>query len=699
MGVKPRSGSESERADRGLGSTERKVQAGFAFALACLGVVGVVSYLSVVRMNENAASLEHTHEVLSRLELLLAAATDSETAERGYVITGDEDYLEPYRRSVQVVDLQARRLRELTADNPAQQQRLGSVLQLVTERLANLKAVIELRRNQGFAAAQSEILTGKGKRFHDQIRRLIDQMKDAEAALFAQRERLAQRSAATTQAVLIGGSILACGLVGLALFAIRRDFAGRARAEHALREATDELERFFSLSLDLLCIAGTDKHFKRISPAVTDILGWSTEDFLARPFLHFVHPDDHDRTLREGEKQLVGGEKVLQFENRYRHKDGTWRILSWRSMAQPDGLIYATARDVTELKRTEAALREVNDQLEVRVQQRTAQLEQSARNLEVEVRERRDAQHKLQSQLQRLNLLQQITHAIGERQDIKSIFQAVVRALEDHLPVDFCCICLYDQADSRLIVTSVGLHSEALAMELAMTEQARIQIDDNGLSHCVRGQLVYEPDIRQAPFPFPQRLAHGSLGSMVAAPLLTESKVFGVLIAARQRAHAFSSGECEFLHQLSEHVALAAHQAELYGALQGAYDDLRQTQKAVMQQERLLALGQMASGIAHDINNAISPVALYTESLLEREPDLSPRARSQLETIQRAKPSFSLCASARHTPASTATPACLNRASPCPAGRRSHGGRNRRPEFGDGSTPASVGRNRTATPP
>jgi signal transduction histidine kinase/ActR/RegA family two-component response regulator len=115
-----------------------------------------------------------------------------------------------------------------------------------------------------------------------------------------------------------------------------------------------------------------------------------------------------------------------------------------------------------------------------------------------------------------------------------------------------------------------------------------------------------------------------------------ESQVFGVLIAARQKKGAFSSGDCEFLKQLSEHVALAAHQAQLHTALQVAYDDLRQTQKAVMQQERLMALGQMASGIAHDINNAISPVSLYTESLLEKESNLSPRARGQLETIQRA---------------------------------------------------------------
>ena len=173
-------------------------------------------------------------------------------------------------------------------------------------------------------------------------------------------------------------------------------------------------------------------------------------------------------------------------------------------------------------------------------------------------------------------------------------------------------------------------------MELAMTQQARVEIDQNGLSRCVRGQLVYEPDLSVVDFPFPQRLLRGGLHSVVAAPLLFESKVFGVLIASRMQTNGFASGDCEFLRQLSEHVALAAHQAQVYTALEQAYQDLRQTQQTVMQQERLRALGQMASGIAHDINNAVSPVALYTESLLETEPNLSPRTREYLETTQRA---------------------------------------------------------------
>jgi PAS domain S-box-containing protein len=253
-----------------------------------------------------------------------------------------------------------------------------------------------------------------------------------------------------------------------------------------------------------------------------------------------------------------------------------------------------------------------------------------------DITERKQADSKLQAQLARLDLLHRITHAIGERQDLPSIFQVVVRSLEDNLHLDFGCICLFDPAAKILTVTRVGVRGGALAVELAMTEQARIPIDQNGLSRCVRGELVYEPDISMVPFPFAQRLTRGGLRSLVAAPLLVESKVFGVLLAARRQDHSFSSADCEFLRQLSEQVALAAHQAQLYGTLQQAYDDLRQTQHTVMQQERLRALGQMASGIAHDINNAISPVTLYTESLLEREPNLSERARDYLTTIQRA---------------------------------------------------------------
>jgi len=246
------------------------------------------------------------------------------------------------------------------------------------------------------------------------------------------------------------------------------------------------------------------------------------------------------------------------------------------------------------------------------------------------------ADGKLHAQLGRLSLLQHITRATGERQDLPSIFQVVLGSLEENLPIDFGCFLLHDSIAQSLTVSVLGAAGRGFADSLGLAAQVNVPLDANGLSRCVAGQLVYEPDVLRVPFPFPQRLAAAGLRSVVIAPLIVENQVFGVLVCARREAEAFSSGECEFLRQLSEHVALASHQARLYGALQQAYDDLRQSQQTVMQQERLRALGQMASGIAHDINNAISPVSLYTESLLEREPNLSERARGYLTTIQRA---------------------------------------------------------------
>ena len=253
-----------------------------------------------------------------------------------------------------------------------------------------------------------------------------------------------------------------------------------------------------------------------------------------------------------------------------------------------------------------------------------------------ELAERKQSDQRLHAQLERLALLDRTTRAIGERQDPRSILQVVLRSLEDDLPIDFGFVCLYDSAHATLTVACVGIKSTPLALQLAMPEQTQIAVDQNGLSRCLRGQLVHEPNITRSQFPFTRRLADGGLASLVIAPLIVESKVFGVLVAARREVGQFSSGDCEFLRHLSEHVALAMHQAELYGALQRAYVDLRQTQQGVMQQERLRALGQMASGIAHDINNALSPAALYTQSLLERESGLSPTAREYLVAIQRA---------------------------------------------------------------
>jgi PAS domain S-box-containing protein len=115
----------------------------------------------------------------------------------------------------------------------------------------------------------------------------------------------------------------------------------------------EELERFFTLSLDLFCIAGFDGYFKRLNPRWSRTLGFSLEELLGRPLIEFIHPDDREATQIESEK-LIRGEETVAFENRYLCKDGSYKWLLWNAAAVSEQqLIYATARDVTRRRRAE----------------------------------------------------------------------------------------------------------------------------------------------------------------------------------------------------------------------------------------------------------------------------------------------------------------------------------------------------------
>jgi len=117
------------------------------------------------------------------------------------------------------------------------------------------------------------------------------------------------------------------------------------------KQLKQELNRLFDLSLDLLCVAGTDGYFKHVNPAFEQVLGYSQKELLSRAFVEFVHPEDQPDTLAEVER-LSKGLLVVDFLNRFRTKKGDYRWLAWRSAPVPEqGLIYAIARDVTEEKR------------------------------------------------------------------------------------------------------------------------------------------------------------------------------------------------------------------------------------------------------------------------------------------------------------------------------------------------------------
>lgn len=132
----------------------------------------------------------------------------------------------------------------------------------------------------------------------------------------------------------------------------------QARLYSDLTKAEEELEGFFDLSLDMLCIAGMDGYFKRVNMGFEKTLGYISEELLARPYLEFVHPEDVESTIALLDS-LASGTPSTHFENRFVCKDGSYKWLAWTAMQDVErGVMYAAARDITEARRAEETLRD-----------------------------------------------------------------------------------------------------------------------------------------------------------------------------------------------------------------------------------------------------------------------------------------------------------------------------------------------------
>jgi CheY-like chemotaxis protein/signal transduction histidine kinase/CHASE3 domain sensor protein len=197
-----------------------KIGVSFALSLATLVTIGLISYQSTNELIETSRKETHTYQVLSQLEGLNLQLTNAETGQRGYIITGEQRYLEPYNAAIAVLNQKVKELQRLTSDNPNQQNRLDILQPLLTQRMAVMKDVIDLRQSQGMEPAQKAILTDQGKQLMDQIQKVIQAMKTEENALLKQRSERARVAAQQTIATIIYSIplfSLVLALIGFAL--------------------------------------------------------------------------------------------------------------------------------------------------------------------------------------------------------------------------------------------------------------------------------------------------------------------------------------------------------------------------------------------------------------------------------------------------------------------------------------------------
>lgn len=202
-----------------------KLWAAFSAIMLVIVIVGLTSYQSTAKLTDTAQWVTHTHKVRTALSDLLSALQDTETGQRGYILTGEERYLDPYLAGTGNSERLLHKLKELTADNAAQQLRLEQISPLIASKLDELKESIELRRNKGLDAARQVVLGGKGKQTMDAIRAVIRDMENQEQELLKRREEEAQSSTQNTFTTITVGICLAAILAALSGLLFSRHIA------------------------------------------------------------------------------------------------------------------------------------------------------------------------------------------------------------------------------------------------------------------------------------------------------------------------------------------------------------------------------------------------------------------------------------------------------------------------------------------
>ena len=264
---------------------------GPVIAVALLVVALVAdAVLSLHNIREVATSVQwvsHTNEVLSRLEAVLSTLKDAETGQRGYLLTGEPAYLEPYRDALDRLPRQIADLRQLTLDNPAQTVRVLRLDQLASEQLAILRRGLDLftlepDRARALATARQTVLSGQGKQVMDAIRGEVDQMQRVEWDLLGERSAISRASARIALATTVVALAIGLGLVALAVWLFARNLAIRQRAAEVLHAERERFRTTLTSIGDAVVVTDAHGRVTLLNPVAQALTRWDA-DAIGRP--------------------------------------------------------------------------------------------------------------------------------------------------------------------------------------------------------------------------------------------------------------------------------------------------------------------------------------------------------------------------------------------------------------------------------
>lgn len=343
-------------------SIENKIKLGAGIMVAVLLINAVVSYRATGTLVNNEHRVSHTYQVLTELEVTLSTVKDAETGERGYIITGSDAYLEPYQAALAQIDDHVRKLKELTADNPARQADIPVLERKIADRLDSLKGGIALRRSGDTEGAVELISSGIGKRMMDDLRQFINGMEADETQLLNQRMEESRKSQNRTIFTFIFANLVACVVLLLIAAISISGIAARRRSAAALHEQRQLLEVTLSSISDAVIACDIHGSITFLNPAAQSLTGWKREEAERQPLpkvFNIINEDTRQtvenpalRAMREGTIIGLANHTVLVTKDggEIPVDDGASPITTADARTLGAVLIF---RDITERRRAE----------------------------------------------------------------------------------------------------------------------------------------------------------------------------------------------------------------------------------------------------------------------------------------------------------------------------------------------------------
>jgi PAS domain S-box-containing protein len=351
-------------------TTADKVTTGFAIALGIVLVIGIAAITSIQRFLATSNEVARTHAVLIELHSAIGRLSDAESAQRGYVITGDAAYLAPFETAAGAVPRHIAELRAGTSAVDARAERLDRLADLADRRLAIMQSVVAARRDQGADSATAIIGLGSGKEVMDSIRGVASDFESHELERLEARTASATAGARLALGIIGGGSLFGFLIVLGASLMIRRDHAERRRAEQALRDSETLLSQFMeNLPIGVIVI-DADWQARFTNNAAVEILGMSVLVDLSEAPLPLYRASDgapYPETERPLFRALAG--QTTSIDDAAVDVGG--RRVPVQMSAAPiydasGRIAYAIAAfsDISDRRRTEAALTAAKDAAE-----------------------------------------------------------------------------------------------------------------------------------------------------------------------------------------------------------------------------------------------------------------------------------------------------------------------------------------------